>query len=224
VVLAELGHRDEARRLLAEHPPGRFAMVPGLAAWSAGAVAAADGSRDRAGDLAARAARFAASRGATAIALAFLVDAARWADPRSAARVLEDLALTPTNALQQARVADLLARASGSAARLVEAAEIQRGVGLRRPALELAELAVKMDRDDRYGRRITVLRRRAGEPTTVTPLTQREREVARLAAHGLSDQLIADELVVSIRTVQSHLASSYRKLGIRSRGELVGLT
>ena len=44
--------------------------------------------------------------------------------------------------------------------------------------------------------------------------------MARLASRGLSDREIADELVLSIRTVQSHLASAYRKLGIASRSEL----
>lgn len=53
-----------------------------------------------------------------------------------------------------------------------------------------------------------------------SPLTQRETEVTQLAGRGLSDREIADELVLSIRTVQSHLASAYRKLGIASRSEL----
>ena len=47
--------------------------------------------------------------------------------------------------------------------------------------------------------------------------------MTRLAGRGLSDREIADELVVSIRTVQSHLASAYRKLGINSRTELADL-
>ena len=47
--------------------------------------------------------------------------------------------------------------------------------------------------------------------------------MARLASRGLSDREIADELVLSIRTVQSHLASAYRKLGIGSRTELAQL-
>jgi DNA-binding NarL/FixJ family response regulator len=51
-------------------------------------------------------------------------------------------------------------------------------------------------------------------------LTQRETEVTQLASRGLSDREIADDLVLSIRTVQSHLASAYRKLGIASRSEL----
>ena len=48
-------------------------------------------------------------------------------------------------------------------------------------------------------------------------------EVARLAGRGLSDREIADDLVLSIRTVQSHLASAYRKLGITSLNELASL-
>lgn len=48
--------------------------------------------------------------------------------------------------------------------------------------------------------------------------------MARLAGAGLSDREIADELVLSIRTVQSHLPSAYRKLGIGSRTELSTLS
>jgi DNA-binding NarL/FixJ family response regulator len=44
--------------------------------------------------------------------------------------------------------------------------------------------------------------------------------VAALAAGGLTDRQIAARLVVSVRTVESHLANTYRKLGIASRGEL----
>ena len=48
-------------------------------------------------------------------------------------------------------------------------------------------------------------------------LTRREVEVLRLVAYGLSDALIAERLVVSLRTVHSHLRSIYRKLGVASR-------
>jgi DNA-binding NarL/FixJ family response regulator len=50
-------------------------------------------------------------------------------------------------------------------------------------------------------------------------LTTRETEVLRLVAHGRSDAQIADKLVVSERTVHSHLRSIYRKLQAGSRSE-----
>jgi DNA-binding CsgD family transcriptional regulator len=54
-------------------------------------------------------------------------------------------------------------------------------------------------------------------------LTARERRVAALAADGLTNRGIADALVVTVSTVEFHLASTYRKLGIASRRELAGV-
>jgi DNA-binding NarL/FixJ family response regulator len=51
-------------------------------------------------------------------------------------------------------------------------------------------------------------------------LTPREREIAGLAAAGLSNRAIAERLVVSVRTVDNHLQHAFDKLGIRSRREL----
>lgn len=48
-------------------------------------------------------------------------------------------------------------------------------------------------------------------------LTTRERQVAALAADGLSNREIAEALVVTVKTVEWHLKHSYRKLGVRSR-------
>lgn len=55
---------------------------------------------------------------------------------------------------------------------------------------------------------------------TVVPLTKREREIALLGAEGLSSRQIAERLVVSIRTVDNHLARVYEKLGVAGRAEL----
>lgn len=48
-------------------------------------------------------------------------------------------------------------------------------------------------------------------------LTRREVDVLRLVAQGLTDAQIADELVLSTRTVSTHLRSIYRKLSVSSR-------
>ena len=52
-------------------------------------------------------------------------------------------------------------------------------------------------------------------------LTKRERDVARLAAQGLSAKEIAERLFVGERTVESHLGSVYAKLGVDSKLDLV---
>lgn len=55
----------------------------------------------------------------------------------------------------------------------------------------------------------------------LTPLlTRRELEVARLVARKLTNRRIAEELVLSERTVDAHVASILRKLGVRSRAQL----
>ena len=51
-------------------------------------------------------------------------------------------------------------------------------------------------------------------------LTSQELVVARLAAEGRSNREIADELVVSIKTVEYHLRNAFGKLGITSRRQL----
>jgi DNA-binding NarL/FixJ family response regulator len=55
---------------------------------------------------------------------------------------------------------------------------------------------------------------------SLNQLTRREREVAELAAGGRSKREIAEHLVVSIRTVGSHLNHAYAKLGSSSRTDL----
>jgi DNA-binding CsgD family transcriptional regulator/tetratricopeptide (TPR) repeat protein len=58
------------------------------------------------------------------------------------------------------------------------------------------------------------------EPPGLTP---REREIAGLVAAGLSNRMIAERLVVSVRTVDNHLQHVFDKLGVRSRRELDAL-
>ncbi len=84
-------------------------------------------------------------------------------------------------------------------------------LGAMRSALRCTEIAVACDHAS------------AGVVEEVRPptkLSRREHEVASLAAQGLSNRAVAEQLVVSERTVESHLYRVFAKLGISSREEL----
>ena len=55
-------------------------------------------------------------------------------------------------------------------------------------------------------------------------LTRREVEVARLASQGYMASEIGDRLQISVRTVESHLAHVYTKLGVTSRRALIRMS
>jgi len=54
----------------------------------------------------------------------------------------------------------------------------------------------------------------------VMPLAPQELQIARLAAEGLSDREIGQQLYLSHRTVSNHLYRIFPKLGITSRADL----
>jgi two-component system, NarL family, response regulator NreC len=54
------------------------------------------------------------------------------------------------------------------------------------------------------------------------PLSDREREVLRLLALGYTNQEIAKQLFISVRTAETHRGNVMHKLGLASRAELVG--
>jgi DNA-binding NarL/FixJ family response regulator len=62
---------------------------------------------------------------------------------------------------------------------------------------------------------------RRAEPDALDDLTQREMDVLKLAAKGMSNREIAKELVISVRTVQTHLNNVFNKVGVGSRTEAV---
>jgi NarL family two-component system response regulator LiaR len=59
------------------------------------------------------------------------------------------------------------------------------------------------------------------EVQTTEPLSEREMEVLKLAAKGMSNKDIAEELFLSSRTVQAHLGNIFNKLGVGSRTEAI---
>ena len=66
-------------------------------------------------------------------------------------------------------------------------------------------------------------RRRAGGPATQAgpQLTDRETEVLRLVAKGLTAKQVATRLVLSHRTVQNHVQNAMQKLQVHNRAQLV---
>ncbi len=68
----------------------------------------------------------------------------------------------------------------------------------------------------------SLLSRQNSQPATaVDALTGREREILSLLTSGLSNKEIAQQLYLSVRTVEVHLRNLYGKLGVRSRLEAV---
>lgn len=59
----------------------------------------------------------------------------------------------------------------------------------------------------------------AGPPGLVEPLTEREMQVLRLLSLGLSNQTVADQLVISHATVKTHIRHIFEKLGVENRVE-----
>jgi DNA-binding NarL/FixJ family response regulator len=60
-------------------------------------------------------------------------------------------------------------------------------------------------------------------PYLIEPLTNREREVLQQVVQGLRNGEIAEQLHVSVKTVETHLTSLYGKLGVQSRAEAIAL-
>lgn len=160
--------------------------------------------------------------------------ARRWGAPRALGRALRTVGtLARDQGIDHLREAvDVLA---GSPARL-ELAHALAALGstlrrARRPseardplrrALELADVCgagglAEHVRSELYA---SGSRPRTSALRGVEALTASERRVAALAAEGQTNRDIAQVLYVTPKTVEVHLTSAYRKLGVRSRREL----
>jgi DNA-binding CsgD family transcriptional regulator len=110
-----------------------------------------------------------------------------------------------------------LAAAGGREAaieRLAEAHRLARGLGAGPLAGQSAEVLVALGAslEEQLGRRAAADHENAG-------LSRRELEVMRLAAGGLTNREIAEQLVLSIRTVDMHMRNILAKLRCRTRTE-----
>jgi len=231
IALAACGQKDEAERVLSEAPPDRLALYSGLGSAAEAAIAAAAG-RPAAVELSFRAADEAHAAGAVISEVAYLADAGRYGAAVAAAARLDRVGLDFNTPLTSARAAGLRARANGDGKALLDAAERHLELGFMRGAKEYADLAAAaLGRSKSSARSraqliakemVTRLHESTPGSAPVVPLTRRELEVASLAAKGMADRDIATVLHVSVRTVESHVAATYRKLDIRSRNGLRG--
>ena len=166
-------------------------------------------------------------------ASAALHDLIRIGDHGNAGPRLEAMADVVDGELMAGRVAFAHAVASGQHDDAAAASLLFEGCGALLFAAEARSLESRLAQ-------ASGLRRRAAEASTrsgrlrescegaVTPalsdvtvaLSSREREVALLAASGLTSRQVADRLFLSTRTVENHLQRVYMKLGVTSRDEL----
>lgn len=158
----------------------------------------------------------------------------RWGVPSEAIDALDALDRTVVNPWIQAFAVHARAAMAGEGPGLEAASESLARLGGWLMASEASsEAAAAFDREGLRARAAACrkhahdLAARSGrvptEPTADIALSRREREVARLAARGLSNKEIADQLVLSTRTVESHLYQAFAKLGVSSRAELAGV-
>lgn len=143
----------------------------------------------------------------------------------------QDLVDAATAARQQTDIGSLhavadyvIAASTADAATLADLTRTFEGLGMRHLADACEVQAVRLlDPDSPHA--LSAWRDRADRADgdgSEEPLTAREREVAVLAARGLSNREIAGRLFLSVRTVESHVYLARRKLGAASRRDLAG--
>jgi DNA-binding NarL/FixJ family response regulator len=117
--------------------------------------------------------------------------------------------------LEQARALTDFGAALRRANRRTEARE-----PLRR-ALDLAAQCHAAPLADRAGQELVAAGARPRRAISgVDALTPSELRVARMAAEGMGNRAIAQALFVTVKTIEVHLGSTYRKLGVSSRAAL----
>jgi DNA-binding CsgD family transcriptional regulator/energy-coupling factor transporter ATP-binding protein EcfA2 len=183
-----------------------------------------------------RSAQIAGRSGMFAVEMRALHTAARFGDRSHAARLV-DLAKTLDNPLAEAVATQARGLASHDGDLLDAAADRFAEIGTLAYAADAAAQAAR--EHARSGHRVRELEsssrahwlasrgdirspavNAAAQPL---PITDREREIAMLVAGGLSNREIADQLSLSVRTVDGHLYRTFVKLGIERREQLVNL-
>jgi DNA-binding CsgD family transcriptional regulator len=235
---AQTSGPDEAERALAQ---AQAALRPGFCMFDADLGLARAWTFAAAGDLPAareealRTADVAEANGQLAFAALALHELARLDDPTATTDRLDALAERLDGPLIHAYAAHAHALAGRDADALERTGARFEAIGAKLLAAEAFAEASAAHRARRHAARgarsatkATVLTEGCEMPATPAlanvgdspSLTRRERDIASLAASGLSNRAIADRLVVSVRTVEHHLEHAYQKLGVSRRSQL----
>ena len=231
LLYASSGNLELGRSLIAElddqaHPAEIFeSNVERARAW----LAAGERDSERASELLTSRARVELANGNVVSALGCLLDLARLDCAEAAEPLLARIGELEGDLLPVHR-AYVEARASRSVEELERAAKAAAAVGVPVLAAELIEQAALAAPDDDAPlllRRAAELWVDAGVPVedqanveALRLLTDREREIAGLAAQGFTSKAIAERLFISPRTVDTHLARIYQKVGVSGRAGL----
>lgn len=234
---AQRGEAEEAKAAandLDAIGPNPMRMMEPEVLRARGWVAWTQGEPEVALDRLREAARTAEDTGADALAVLAWHDLARLGRPAEAAEPLARLAERVDGDLAQVRADYVAALAAGDPERLESVADRFESVGALLYAAEAASGASAAYRGQdgraaaRLAQRATALVAKCEGADTpalalagpAAVLTAREREVVTLAASGLTSKEIAGRLMVSVRTVDSHLQRAFTKLGVSSRADL----
>ncbi len=238
IALAMAGDREAAEQAL------RTAMAPDfseLALWehdielAQAWVHAVRGSSSKAGQLAIRAAQRAGSLNRVAHEVMCLQTATQFGLATTAAR-LAVLAQRVEGPRAPAAAAHAVALRDRNGKGLLAASELYEVFGDRVASADAAAQAAVVFRKGRqheaYVAATGLAQRLAAETGADTlalqacaapQLTSRQREVVALAASGLSNAQIAEQLVTSIRTVEGHIFQAAQRTGVGMRAELIKL-
>jgi DNA-binding CsgD family transcriptional regulator len=181
-------------------------------------------------------ARLARDRGQPTHELACIQAAAQWGDASQAARARE-LAEALSLPLADAVALHAQALLAGDGEGLLAASAKYRGIGDRATAADAAaQASVAFDESQQHRRGLfaaALARELADEcgglctPAVRTPaglkLSGRQRDVIELVVAGLSNREIADQLVMSVRTVEGHVYRACQRVGAQSREELASI-
>ncbi len=236
---AKLGQAVEANDAAAEARsvvPADFLFMQTALSLAGGWAMAAGGRLGEAVASAQQAALLARERCQPTHELACIQAAAQWGDGSQAARARE-LAGALSLPLADAVALHAQALLAGDGEGLLEASAKYREIGDRVAAADAAaQASVAFDESQQHRRGLyaaALARELADEcgglctPAVRTPaglkLSGRQRDVIELVVAGLSNRQIADQLVMSVRTVEGHVYRACQRVGAQSREELASI-